>query len=81
VVKRELAFRRQREAVKPRLVGVASRWPWKSPLFSLTTIGLMVPVSAGIGGPLSPMNCVEQRLGNTRVERAGTLVPVRFSDA
>jgi hypothetical protein len=81
VVKRELAPRRQREAVKPRLVGVASRWPWKSPLFSLTTIGLMALVSAGVGGLLSPMNCVEQRLGNTRVERAGAFVPVRFSDA
>lgn len=81
MIKRELAFRRQREAAKPRSVGVASWWPWKSPLFSLTTIGLMALASAGVGGSLPPMNCVEQRLGSTRVERAGAFVPVRFSNA
>jgi hypothetical protein len=36
----------------------------------------------GVGGLLSPMNCVEQRLGNIRAEKAGTIiVAVQFSEA
>lgn len=81
MIKRKLAFRRRHEAAKPRSVGVASRWSWKSPLFSLTTIGLMALVSAGAGGLLPPVNCVEQRSGSTRVERADAFASVRCSDA
>ena len=72
----------QHEAAKPRSVGVASRWLWKSPLFSLTAIGLTALTLVGVGGLLSPMNCVEQRLGNIRAEKAGTIiVAVQFSEA
>lgn len=72
----------QHEAAKPRSVGVASRWLWKSPLFSLTAIGLTALTLVSVGGLLSPMNCVEQRLGNIRAEKAGTIiVAVQFSEA
>jgi hypothetical protein len=41
----------------------------------------MTLVSAGVGGLLPPVNCVEQRSGSTRVERADAFASVRCSDA